>query len=436
MKYTINSLTVLAASALAIALGACSDEVINPPDDNRIEVPASYTFTSRFDATKSSVDYGGQTVRNMLITDLISALAAISKPGATAVTEADLLALYEHADAANLMTKISVSGRTLLESQYNRISTGKKLSDKISSAQVIGSSANADQLIRAWIRRAAENSQDPAKLGTSEALFDENGLDIPEMVGKLLLGSVSYYQATSVYLANVLSKDNAVAADDGKGGKSPYTVMEHNWDEAFGYFGAARDYARYTDAMLAGAATDYTYDSNGDGKIDLKSEYNYVLARYAARRDNANVGSDFTKEIFDAFRTGRTHITNEGTAAEIGVQRQAAATAWEKLMAASLVHYLNGVKEGYAKMGGSEFNLVGYRHEWSEMKGFAMALQYNSSKMIGDAQLAQLHTLIGSSPEVMEPGTAAYTAYGQALASASSLLKSVYSFTDAQMNGW
>ena len=46
--------------------------------------------------------------------------------------------------------------------------------------------------------------------------------------------------------------------------------MEHKWDEAYGYFGAARDYLRYSDAQLAGKTpAEFSFDSNGDGKIDV-----------------------------------------------------------------------------------------------------------------------------------------------------------------------
>ena len=48
------------------------------------------------------------------------------------------------------------------------------------------------------------------------------------------------------------------------------TAMEHAWDEAFGYFGAARDYSRYTDEQLAGKVDDFTFDSNGDGQHRLQ----------------------------------------------------------------------------------------------------------------------------------------------------------------------
>ena len=48
--------------------------------------------------------------------------------------------------------------------------------------------------------------------------------------------------------------------------------MEHHWDESFGYFGAARDYnTGYSDDNARKTTQN---DSNGDGSIDFKTEFN------------------------------------------------------------------------------------------------------------------------------------------------------------------
>ena len=157
------------------------------------------------------------------------------------------------------------------------------------------------------------------------AYTSDDGVDMSQMVNKVLIGAVPYYQATGVYLGGLLERDNSA----GKDGKA-YTAMEHAWDEAFGYFGAARDYFRYTDDQLAGSVDDFTFDSNSDGSIDFKSEYNFGLSRNAGKRDKGGSGVDFTQEIFSAFLAGRTAITNQGSVAEITAYRQTAANGMEK----------------------------------------------------------------------------------------------------------
>ena len=112
-------------------------------------------------------------------------------------------------------------------------------------------------------------------------------------------------------------------ADDGKA----YSSLEHHWDEAFGYFGAARDYSGYTDADIK---TGGSKDTNGDGVIDLLSEKNYGLSINAAKRDLGakDASTDFTGGAITAFIQGR-HLIGakpEGyaaTLASLGVVAQA-----------------------------------------------------------------------------------------------------------------
>ena len=157
------------------------------------------------------------------------------------------------------------------------------------------------------------------------------------MINKVLVGAVHYYQSTGVYLNGILEQDNAKQYKDDPA--KTYTAMEHKWDEAFGYFGAARDYLSYSDAQLAGKTpAEFSRDSNGDGKIDFKSEYNFGLSRNAGKRDKGASGTDLTKDIFQAFVTGRAIIAGEGDINQVAAQREIAAAGIEKVIAATEVH--------------------------------------------------------------------------------------------------
>ena len=85
---------------------------------------------------------------------------------------------------------------------------------------------------------------------------------------------------------------------------------ERVYNEAFGYFGAARDYAAYSDEALAGKnGLSFYKDGNGDSKIDFHSEYNFGFSRNAGKRDLGGAqNTNFTKDAFDAFLAG-TYIT-------------------------------------------------------------------------------------------------------------------------------
>ena len=335
-KFQWLVLLLTVASLFWVACGSDEDTEDADVDGEAgatIEIPQAYVFDSRFVEGESSVSYSGQVVRNLLLQDLKALTDSFGKDGARPVAVSDMLKLYEYDDVLNLKTSTTTGALPASESHYSGLSTGKNLVGKISDEPVIGYNRSADDLVRGWFKAIADNSQDADKLGTSMAYTTDDGVDMSQMVNKVLIGAVPYYQATGVYLGGLLERDNSEA----RNGTDPYTAMEHAWDEAFGYFGAARDYARYTDAQLAGSVDDFTFDSNGDGSIDFKSEYNFGLSRNAGKRDKGGSGVDFTQQIFNAFLAGRTAITNQGSVAEISAHRQTAAEGMEKVIAATVI---------------------------------------------------------------------------------------------------
>ena len=76
----------------------------------------------------------------------------------------------------------------VVENRYSSISTGKNLSGKISSEVVIGYGKTADELVREWFEIIAANSQDADKLGTPAVYTDDNGVDLTQMINKVLIG--------------------------------------------------------------------------------------------------------------------------------------------------------------------------------------------------------------------------------------------------------
>ena len=397
-----------------------------------IEVPPAYVFDSRFTQGESSVAYSGQTVRNLLLQDLKVLIDSLAKDGAQPIAVQDMLNLYAYDDALNLQSLSTAGATPVLESHYSAISTGKSLVGKISGDVVIGYNRTADDLVNEWFQTIADNSQDPAKLGTPAVYTTDDGVDLTQMINKVLIGAVPYYQATGVYLAGLLERDNSEA----RNGTDPYTSMEHGWDEAFGYFGAARDYFRYTDAELAGGVGDFTFDSNGDGSIDFKSEYNFGLSRNAGKRDKGGSGVDLTREIFDAFLRGRTFIANQGTEVDIIQQRELAANGMEKVIAATIVHYVNDTLSDMSNLGTDAENRVNLNKHWAEMKGFTVALQYNPFKLIGDGQLQELHGIMEQAPSYDAPGTPAYDTTVRNYNRAKDVLQAAYGFSAANMANW
>ena len=430
-QWLVVLLTV--ASLFLSACGSDEDDADLEEDAAAtIDVPQAYVFDSRFVEGESSVSYSGQVVRNLLLQDLKALTDSVGKDGARSVAVSDMLKLYEYDDALNLKTSTTTGALPALESQYSSLSTGKNLVGKISDEPVIGYGRSADDLVREWFEMIADNSQDSDKLGTPMAYTTDDGVDMSQMVNKVLIGAVPYYQATGVYLNGLLERDNSEARD----GTDPYTAMEHAWDEAFGYFGAARDYFRYTDDQLAGSVDDFTFDSNGDGSIDFKSEYNFGLSRNAAKRDKGGSGVDLTQEIFNAFLAGRTAITNQGSVAEISAHRQTAAEGMEKVIAATVVHYINDTLSDMSELGTAEENRANLNKHWAEMKGYTVALQYNPFRLITDGQLTELHGIMGEAPIYDEPGSNGYKTQVANYERAKAVLQTAYGFSNDNMANW
>ena len=414
------------------ALVACGDDDkdSNPMGSGRsgIDVPSSYVFDSRFTPGESSVSYSGQVVRNLLLQDLKIFTGNLGKEGAQSASAEDMLRFYAHDDAYGMSTLTSPKDYSAVESSYAAISTGKNLSGKIASDVVIGYDKTADALVREWIEIIAENSQDPSKLGTPAVYTTEDGVDLSQMINKVLIGAVPYYQATGKYLYLLFEKGNAEA----KEGKT-YTDMEHYWDEAFGYFGAAADFNMYSDADIKAGVS---RDSNGDGKVDFKSEYNFAIAKGAAKRDLGGSGVDFTADIFTAFLTGRTLIVNEAAQADIEVQRSAAANGMEKVIAATVVHYINDTLGDMAKYGTSDYSAADHNKHWAEMKGYAVGLQFNAFKLISDSQLRELHGIFGQAPKYLDVGSSAYDQEVKNYQRAKQVMQDAYGFSAANAENW
>lgn len=420
-----------------------------PPDD--IEVPSSYTFDSRFVDGESAVAYPGQVTRNLLIADLKFQTDDLGASGASPASA--LKRRYaensENLDDLDILTP-QKRGFTAADAQenYGDIAEGKSLKGKATSPYasnrtLIASSAlpitgnsdvTADALIVDYLNRMQSNSQDDSKLGTPAVYTTDEGVNMSQIVNKLLLGAVAYSQGTDKYLDDVLNTDDSPNTQDGN---NPYTTLGHVWDEAYGYFGAPRDYnapgVYYDDNGLITNSD----DRDGDGQIDLEKEFMYTWADYAVDRGTVN-GIGFHETAFQAFREGRTAIINEASIDEIRSHRDDARAAWEKVVAANVVHYMNSMKGDLSGLDDNDtitkdnVDTEALNEHWSEAKPFAWALQYNPDKMISESQLATVHEKLGASPPYGDVKSEVVTT----LEEAKNEIQSAYGFPDANMENW
>ena len=81
----------------------------------------------------------------------------------------------------------------------------------------------------------------------------------------------------------------------------------------------------------------------------------------------------------------------------------------EKVIAATVVHYINDTLSDMSKLGTADENRVNQNKHWAEMKGFTVALQYNPFRLISDGQLRELHGIMGQAPAYDAPGSTRMT---------------------------
>jgi hypothetical protein len=461
------------------------------PDAGGLEVPDTFEFESRFIPGRSSVAYTGQTARHVLIQDLksyIGSLTAQIDEGTLTPTEGDVVARLEYffstpgAERVDDPIRLSTDPDTL-QSTYGEISGTANLLGAVagnqtdidhrdwstefagwSDASIAEHGGGIDtptNLIRAFFATIEANALDRAN-GVSRLSpagqelpvhVTESGLDFVQLTEKFLMGSLVFHQAADKYLddaAKGLLSDNTMDATMGEG--AGYTVLEHAWDEAFGYFGASRFYGNFTPASLQ-AGPIYA-DASGDGRIDLLTEYNFGASVNAGRRDNASdeaARTNFMGQAWLAFRVGRALITAAGGAlseqqmADLRAQRDLALGAWESALAASVVHYINRTLQVMADFGTPAYDharFLSHAQWWSEAKGFAMIFQFNPRSPVSEADFARIHTLLGDSPVL--PTTTGRTPeqYRADLREVRGIIGTAFGFDAANlgddngMNGW
>ncbi|WP_052480883.1 DUF4856 domain-containing protein [Gilvimarinus agarilyticus] len=457
--------------------------------------PTSYQFSDS--EGEDTVSYTGQTKRQILISDLVAEIAGLTEDAAADVlSQLNFYFRYDAATSDELTPKFSLDGETLLPQSdanqftYGAVADGKDLVGKIAGGDGTGG-GETGTLVSDFFGWQAGLDADPLPVELVDYLFAQqaaeatdgvtpqvattagdipldtvtvsaSGLDYPQLIQKFLLGAVAFSQGTSDYL-----QSDFASMLESEGGAA-YTEAEHNWDEAFGYFGAARDYGDYSDDEIraSGGRVDYEngyHDSNGDGLIDVRSEYNFGNSVNCAKRDAGSAGNanptDYTQQVFDAFIAGRHILAQASAAGELTGEQQAqldehiavAAVTWEKCVAATVVHYINDVIADMGEFSDGKFasleNFKNLAKHWGEMKGFALGLQFSPESPFArnDDVRDSLRLILermGDAP-VLADGTQAGVDYQggtdeyiEELTHARNLMRIAYNFDEENVENW
>ena len=397
-----------------------TDSDANGDGDACDPMPTVYAYSGSITDGESSVSYTGQTARHLLMLGMVDAMVALTeRPGEEAAIDAELSFFMNGDGADGTPHGFTVKGgETVIPGPtYGDISTGKNLDGKIAggngqgggeTSRLIGDffgwedGMDGDplpiELVNHFIDRLAAEASDgstpsintidgPVALDTPT--IDALGRDYRQLTQKFLSGAVSFSQGTNDYFQTDYA--NSLAQE----GTKSYTAGEHDFDEAFGYYGASRNIGDYTDDEAAGKGGREGFgngynDTNGDGSIDIRSEIVLGHAQNCAKRDRGSDGAtDFSQDAFDAFLIGRQILDNAAKAGTLTAEAQSAlnsqisiaSKAWEKCIAATVVHYINDVTADMGEYQAPDFASLGnfktMAKHWGEMKGFALALQFS-----------------------------------------------------------
>ena len=427
-----------------------------------------YAFESRFSPGETSVIHTGQTVRQILIKDMKSWIGGMTGridsgwfPTSGEVTaELEFYVDFDGASSGSVPMLLTTDPAAA-QATYGEISTSANLVGKIAGNDAVGQHEDwstafvgwsdpavttPESLVRLWIQQlddaAVDRSigtvpLDPGGSPVSAIYLTAEGQDLQQLIEKFLHGAIGFSQAADDYLdddtdGKGLLAGNA-AAEDGK----PYTGLEHAWDEGFAYFGAAHHYSKMSDDDIADVGWS---DHDGDGAIDLNREICFGASGNAAKRDlGAVAATDFTADAWDGFHAGRTLIVDADgdlTAdqmTQLQLHRDQALEAWEKVYAATVVHYINDTLQDMSTFGTASYSFEDHAKHWSEAKGFALAFQFNPRSPLSDSQFAELHGYLGQAPVLPTATPQEISDYRADLVAARTLLGTAYGFDAANL---
>ena len=351
----------------------------------------------------NTVSYSGQIARQVLEKSLKSIAGKGNGGENAAEVEAMLLAYFNNEGDLPIISPKSKDGFPVKQSTVSEISSSANVAGKFYKGLVPAYPGNMTgvDVIQHMFSQAAKSNKG----------FDaENGLDWGQLISKFTMGAMQYNQAVDNYLDEKMTADNKPNNKPYKDG-AHYTGKEHSWDEAFGFWGAPAHVLKLDGATAYAVAKQKDLaagDANGDGVIDLKTEYVFGPAYYAAAADKSGTKTtNYMHTIMQAFLDGRAIITaadGEALSAEelAAVQGPAATIGneWEKVLAEATFKYAGSVYKDIEKMKGLEGEELNkayraYGKHWGELKGFAMALQTGKNNLGATAVALNDLTLFG-----------------------------------------
>ena len=362
-----------------------------------------------YEGTKeNSVSYSGQVARQILA-DSLKKLAAKGNGGANAAElEAQMLAYFNGSDEdLPIIAPVGKDGFPVQQATLSDLSAGKNIAGKFYDGAMPAwpGEMTGKEVLLHMISQAAK----------SDGGFDAaNGYDYAQLISKFTLGAMAYNQAVDNYLDEKLEAGVKPNGEAYKAG-APYTGKEHVWDEAFGYFGAAAhslNLSAEDNYSVAKMKSLTVSDANGDGVVDLKTEYVFGPAYYAAGADKSGKTA-YMATIMQAFIDGRKLIAaakgenlSDAERQQLKAYAATISDTWEKVYAEAAFKYAGSVYKDITAINEAADDAARakayrtYVKHWGELKGFAMALQSGKNNLGRTA--VHLNRLIGYGPVTLD----------------------------------
>ena len=342
-----------------------------------------------------STSYSGQIARHALH----DSLKSLSSKG----NIAEMIAYFDGSDKNKpIVAPVSKDDFVFKQTLINDLSKGKNLSGKAYKGIINGwpGGMTGPEVLEFMIKKAA---------GVPNGYDASTGYNYPQLISKFAMGAVFYNQAVDSYLDEKLAPDVKPNNKPYKDG-AYYTGKEHVWDEAWGYWGAAAHTLRLTPEQSYNVAKKKdmsSADFNGDGLVDMKSEYTFAHAYYAASFDKSGK-TNYLETITKAFIYGREVIASANGRAlnfeertKLLSHRDTIVKNWEKVIAEAVFKYAGSVYKDMVKLedDASDKNFANYAKHWGELKGFALALQCGKDNL-GETAV-KLNRMMGHGPVLM-----------------------------------
>ncbi|MDC0037385.1 DUF4856 domain-containing protein [Alphaproteobacteria bacterium] len=366
-------------------------------DGHKVYGPYPITLKGYDGDKTNSVKYTGQMARQVLH----DSLKALVKSGDVV----KMMAYYNGEDSLKIIAPKSKDDFKIKQTMVSEIGSGN-LSGKTYKGAIAGwGNLTGPEVLEHMMNKAGE----------VEGGFDPNtGFDYTQLISKFAMGAVFYNQAANNYLGKKMEigqKPNNAPYKEG----SYYTGKEHSWDEAFGYWGSAAH------ALTLSAEQNYNVakrkdmasaDFNGDGVVDLYSEYTFAHAYYASSYDKGGK-TNYLATVNQAFIDGRHVITdadgrnlNFDERTKLLAQRDIIVDNWQKVIAESVFKYAGSTYKDIVALeiimeanGDTTDAFRTYAKHWGELKGFALALQCGPENLGETA--AKLNRMMGLGPVLL-----------------------------------